>query len=186
MMAFASLWLPIVVSAVAVFFGSSIINAALPWHKNDFEKVPDEDAFMNAVRPMGIARGEYLVPKACDRKEMQSPEFAAKMKQGPVMIMTVMPGGPPSIGQSLWQWALYCIFVSSMAACLACMILPRGADGYDVFHYTAFVAFLSYVVALWQSSIWYWRPWKTTLKSTLDGVIYALITGGIFMLLWPK
>jgi len=38
---------------------------------------------------------------------------------------------------------------------------------------------------LWQMSIWYRRSWSTTLKATLDGVIYGLLTGGAFGWLWP-
>jgi hypothetical protein len=47
-------------------------------------------------------------------------------------------------------------------------------------------AFLSYAVALWQMSIWYKRAWSTTIKSTFDGLIYALLTAGTFGWLWPK
>ncbi len=36
MVALQALWLPILLSAVIVFVGSSIIHMALPWHKNDY------------------------------------------------------------------------------------------------------------------------------------------------------
>ncbi len=38
---------------------------------------------------------------------------------------------------------------------------------------------------LWQLSIWYRRDWMTTIKSTIDGLIYGLLTGGTFGWLWP-
>jgi hypothetical protein len=34
-------------------------------------------------------------------------------------------------------------------------------------------------------SIWYARPWKTTLKYTFDGLIYAATTAATFSWLWP-
>jgi len=40
-------------------------------------------------------------------------------------------------------------------------------------------------VALWQMSIWYRRAWSTTIKATVDGLIYALLTAGTFGWLWP-
>jgi hypothetical protein len=36
-------------------------------------------------------------------------------------------------------------------------------------------------VALWQMSIWYRRAWSITLKATVDGLIYALLTVGIWV-----
>ena len=47
----ASLWLPIVLSTVFVFLASSIVHMVMPWHKGDFAKLPDEDAF----RPIGAS-----------------------------------------------------------------------------------------------------------------------------------
>jgi hypothetical protein len=33
-------------------------------------------------------------------------------------------------------------------------------------------------------SIWYRRSWITTFKSSVDGLIYSLLTGGVFGWLW--
>ena len=41
------------------------------------------------------------------------------------------------------------------------------------------------VLALWQISIWYHRSWATTIRSTIDGLIYAALTAGFFGWLWP-
>jgi hypothetical protein len=51
-----SLWLPILLSAVAVFVASSIVHMVMPWHKGDYQKVPDEDALRAAVGPLAIPR----------------------------------------------------------------------------------------------------------------------------------
>ena len=77
------------------------------------------------------------------------------------------------------------LVVSALVACLASTVLAPGTHGHDVFHFTAVAAFMAYAVATWQNSIWYGRPWSMAAKSTLDGLIYALITGAVFMWLWP-
>ncbi len=57
-----SLWLPIVVSAVLVFFASFLLNAVLSYHVNDFRPVPDEDRVMDALRPFDLPPGDYVLP----------------------------------------------------------------------------------------------------------------------------
>ena len=47
-------------------------------------------------------------------------------------------------------------------------------------------AFLAYAGAQWPQSIWYKRQWSTTVKCTIDGLVYALVTAGIFGWLWPR
>ena len=42
-----------------------------------------------------------------------------------------------------------------------------------------------FALALPQISIWYKKNWTTTLKSVFDGLIYALLIGGVFGWLWP-
>jgi hypothetical protein len=180
-----ALLVPTVVAAIAVFIASSIINAVLPWHKTDFKRLPDEDGVRRALTPMAIPPGDYMVPRVMDRAELKSPEYLAKVNAGPVMSMTVWPNGPINMGKSLGLWFVYCLFVSALCGCIAHAAVGRQADLHDVFHFTAISAFMCYAVGLWQSSIWYGRPWSTTLKSTVDGVIYAAITGGIFIWLWP-
>jgi len=111
-----SLWLPILVSAVIVFVVSSIIHMVLPYHRNDFGKVPAEDEVMDALRKFEIPPGEYVVPRAGTPKEMGTPEFAEKTKKGPVLFMTVLPNGPMAMGASLVQWFVYSIVVGIFAA----------------------------------------------------------------------
>ncbi len=179
------LWLPILLSAVIVFIASSIIHMAPLWHRNECPPVPDQDRVMDALRPFGLKPGEYMLPRTRDMKEMKSPEFVEKLKRGPVMIMTVLPNAPISMGKALGQWAAYCIVVGILAAYIASRTLAPGAEYLVVFRIAGTTAFIAYAVALWQQSIWYNRPWPTTLKFTLDGMIYALLTGGTFGWLWP-
>ena len=53
-----------------------------------------------------------------------------------------------------------------------------------MFRVAGTTAFIAYAAGVWPQSIWYSRPWSTTLKFTLDGLIYGLLTGGTFGWLW--
>src|SRR5207249_1623971 len=114
-----SLWLPILLSAVGVFLGSSVLHMFTGWHKSDYLKVPNEDRVMDMLRPLAIPPGDYMMPRPESTEQMRSP------------------------------------------------------------------AFVEYTLALWPMSIWYRRSWITTLKATVDGLIYALLTAGVFAWLWP-
>jgi len=180
------LWLPILLSSVIVFVASSIIHMASPWHKSDYPKMPNEDKVMDALRPLAIPPGNYMIPRPSTREEMKSPEYKEKIKKGPVMMLTVWPNGPMSMGHALILWFLYCAVVGLFTAYITGHILPTGAAYKHVFRFAAVTAFLGYSAALWQMSIWYHRPWSTTIKITIDGLIYALLTAGTFGWLWPR
>jgi hypothetical protein len=64
--------------------------------------------------------------------------------------------------------------------------LPVGAPYLRVFQLVGATAFIAYAAALWQMSIWYRRAWSTTIKATIDGLVYALLTAGTFGWLWPR
>lgn len=181
----AALWLPILLSAVIVFIASSIIHMAPLWHRNECPKVPNQDKVMDALRPFAIPPGDYMLPRADDMKAMKSPEFLEKLKRGPVMLLTVLPNGPFSMSRSLTQWFVYVVVVGIFAAYVAGRTLAPGTEYLTVFRIAGTTAFIGYAVALWQMSIWYHRPWSTTLKVTLDGLLYGLLTGGVFGWLWP-
>jgi len=80
---------------------------------------------------------------------------------------------------------VYLLVVAAMVAFLDTLVLRRDAHGHDVFHVTLIAAFLGYAAALWQMVIWYNRSISTTLRSTIEGVLYALITAGVFSYFWP-
>lgn len=186
MTSLALLWLPIVLSAVVVFVVSSIIHMALPWHRGDYRRIPDEDKFRDAVRPLAIPPGDYMVPRPGSMKDMRTPEFAEKMKAGPVMVITVMPNGQGGIGRNLVLWFVYSAVIAFLAAYVAGRALPVGAPYLHVFRFAGTTAFIAYSVALWQMSIWYRRPWATTIKLTVDGLIYGCLMAGVFGWLWPR
>jgi len=180
------LWLPILLSSAIVFIVSSIIHMFSPWHKGDYPKLSSEEKVLDALRPIDIPPGEYMMPRPATREEMRSPEFIEKMKRGPVVMMTVWPKGPVSMGMNLVMWFLYTVVMGFFAAYIAGRALPIGAPYLHVFRFAGATAFIGYSAALWQSSIWYNKPWMVTFKSTVDGLIYALLTAGVFGWLWPR
>jgi hypothetical protein len=180
-----SLWLPILLSAVAVFILSSIIHMVLGYHANDFKALPSEKQVMDELRKYNLPPGDYHFPRAGSMKEMSSPEFVEKMKQGPVGMMTIMKRSSPGMTKELVLWFIYSIIVGIFAAYVAGRALPEGAHYLAVFRFAGVTAFVGYSLALLQNGIWYGRSWSATFKSMFDGLIYALFTAGIFGWLWP-
>jgi hypothetical protein len=181
-----ALWLPILLSAIMVFVASSILHMVVRWHRSDYPKLPEEDRFTEAVRALSIPPGDYMVPGAASTEEMKSPAFSEKLKKGPVMVMTVLPNGPFSMASNLAQWFVYILIVSVFCAYVAGRAVPPHAPYLHVFRFAGVAGFLAYSVALWPLSIWLKRSWIITIKSTIDGLIYALLTAGTFGWLWPK
>lgn len=186
MVSLLSLWLPIVLSAVAVFVVSSIIHMALPWHKHDMRRLENEAEVMEALRRFQIPPGDYGMPMPGSMAEMKDPKFIAKLEAGPVILMTVEPNGPTPMGRSLALWFLYALLVSFFAAYIASRAVGPEAPYLSVFRFAGAAAFAGYSFALLQNSIWYMRSWTTTFKSVIDGLAYALVTAGFFGWLWPR
>jgi len=185
MVSIVSLWLPILLSAGAVFIISSIIHMFLGYHSSDFKTLPSEDKVMDDLRKHNIPPGDYFMPYTTSSKARNTQEFKDKMNKGPVVVMTVLPAGQMGMGSSLVLWFLYCVIVGIFAAYIAGRAVPAGTDYLSVFRFAGCTAFAGYSLALLQQSIWYKKKWSATIKSMFDGLIYALFTAGIFGWLWP-
>jgi hypothetical protein len=186
MLSLLSLWLPILISAVVVFVASSVVHMVLKYHANDFHAVPAEHEVMEALRRFGIPPGEYMMPRAGSMADMKSPAFQEKLARGPVALLTVIKNGPFEMGPRLLHWFIYCLFMSVFAAYITNLAVGPGTEYRVVFRIASCAAFMCYGLALWQNTIWYNRSWVTTLKSTIDALIYGFLTGGVFGWLWPS
>ena len=184
MMTVLTLWLPILVAAVVVFLASSLIHMVLGFHKNDVGAIPDERRVADALRPFAIPPGDYAMPHG-HAKDMATPEFIQKTKEGPVAIMTILPNEPTNMGSSLALWFVYSLVVGGVAAYVAGSTLSIGAEYGEVFRVVAAVSFAGYSLAILQNSIWWKKSWGYTVRTVADGVIYGLLTGGVFGWLWP-
>ena len=182
----AALWMPILLSAVFVFVLSSLIHMVLSYHKGDFKKLANEDAVMEALRKFDIPAGDYAMPCPSSTNAMKSPEFIEKMKKGPVGVMTFTKCGPPSMGKSLALWFVYIVIVNVFAAYIGDRAVGAGGNYLHVFRFVGCTAFAGHSLALLHNSIWYHRNWGATIRTMLDGLIYALVTAGTFGWLWPR
>jgi len=184
MVALMSLWLPILLSAVIVFAASSVMHIVLTYHRKDFSQLPNEDRVADALR--GTAPGMYMLPWSASMKDMNTPAMVEKFKRGPIgMVMLRLPG-PPGFGKNLVQWFVFSIVVGVFVAYVCGHTIPPGAPYLPVFRVAGTVAFLGYVGAEATKTIWGGQPWGTTVKNYIDGLVYALLTAGVFGWLWPK
>jgi hypothetical protein len=182
--ALTALWLPIVLSAVVVFVASSIIHMATSWHQADFKKFSAEDAALDALRGLDLAPGDYAAPKPEGVTELNSDEYKAKVARGPQVMLTVFPPGL-SMSRQLLAWFVYALVVAVFAGYVASIMLGPGADYMPVFRVTSTVTFAGYALGIWQNWIWYSRDLGAIVRSSVDGLVYALLTGGLFGWLWP-
>lgn len=184
MVSLMSLWLPIVLSAVAVFMVSAVVWMVMPHHKKDFVGIPDESAFINALKGQNVQPGQFTFPYAVDMKAMNEPAMQQRLKEGPVGFLSVIPPGNRMNAQLMQQF-IYQLVISIFAAYLAGRTLQANAEYLSVFRITGTAAFLGYAGAMIPNSIWFGWKWSATWKNVADGLVYALITAGLFGWLWP-
>jgi hypothetical protein len=180
------LWQPILVSAVVVFIASSIAHMVLPYHRTDFKQMPSESEVMEGLRKFGIPPGDYMVPHPGGPQGMKSPAYQEKLVRGPVLSATVMKSGPLTLGSQLTQWFMFCLVVGVLAAYVTGRAAGPGTEYLVIFRFSGTTAFIAYSVAQWSDTIWFKRSWMTTIKNTFDGLVYAMLTAGIFGWLWPE
>jgi hypothetical protein len=185
MVPLTSLWFPILLSAVIVFIASSIMHMVLPYHRNDYGQLPDEDKVLSALRGVALKRGLYVFPY-CTHKDMKSTALIEKQKQGPVGFMTIVPSGPPAMPKFLIQWFVFCLLIGSFVAYLTGHTVPPGTPYLAVFRVAGTAAFLAYGLGNLSNGIWKGQPWSVTNKEVVDGLVYGLLTAGAFGWLWPR
>jgi len=185
MMVLMSLWLPILLAAVVVFVASSIMHMVLPYHKSDYKKLPDEEKALAVLRSAGLTPGQYVFPY-CTHKEMNTPETQEKLKAGPVGMMYVRRSGPVNMGKFLGMWFVFCLVVDVFVAYLTGHTVAPGANYLAVFRVAGTAAFLAYGLGNLANGIWKGQPWGVTMKEVVDGLIYGLLTAGVFGWLWPR
>lgn len=185
MIPLASLWLPIVLSAVIVFVASSVLHMVLTYHQSDYSQIPEEDKLLAALRPANLKPGLYVFP-FFHHKEMNSPAAIEKYKQGPVGFMTIMRNGTPNMPKILILWFIYCLIIGVFVAYLTKHAVPSGSAYLVVFRAAAVAALLAYGVAQLSNAIWRGQTWSAAIKELIDGLIYALLTAGTFGWLWPR
>jgi hypothetical protein len=182
MVSLASLWLPIVVSGVVVFFAAFLAWMALPHHRKDWGRLGNEDRFFEMLRDQGIEPGEYMFPwcHGLEKDEMQT-----RYKAGPWGTLYVLDA-QPNFARNLVLTFLFYLAVSLLAGYVASMSLAEGADAAQVFRVVSVCAMMGYCLGSIPGEIFTGRRLRPMLACFADGVVFALITGGIFAWLWPE
>lgn len=179
-----SLWLPILLSAAAVWMVSIIASMALPHHKQDFIALPDEDGFADAIRKGGIKPGNYLFPDFREREAMKSEKVQRALNEGPVGHLSVWKT-PLTMGDKMAATFVVHLVVSALIAYLTSVALPGAAPFSKVFQVAATAGILAYCFSFIPSAIWWGSYPRTIAANVFDGIIYGAITGAIFAWRWP-
>jgi hypothetical protein len=175
-----SLWLPILVSTIALFFASFLSWMVVRLHQKDWRKVTGEDRLISVVRELNIPEGNYMFPGSSSPEEMNSPEYQAKYQAGPRGTLQVLPA--VNMGLNLLYTALYFLVCSTTFAYLASFALDRGETFITVFRFVATIALLTFCASYIQHAIWFR---SRVVGHVVESIAYALIAGGIFAVLWP-
>ncbi len=179
----ASLWLPILVSPAAVWIAGAVVWMALPHHKNDFGKLPDEEGFRGYITSAGIPPGNYGFPEFCSHAEANSPEGRKKMESGPMGTLSVW--GPMSMGRNMLLTFLVNLAVSVLIGYVGAAAIPPGASFGHVMQVLGTVGVLAYSFAFLPNGIWFQHSPRAMAMCVIDGIAYGLITGAVFAALWP-
>lgn len=115
----SALWLPILVSGIAVHILSALVWTVLPNHKTEFAGVPVEDAIMNALRSARVVPGRYVVPWMGGGELMKTPEGKARLAAGPIVYLTVQKPGMPNMGTLMAQTLVSSLVISVFVGYLA-------------------------------------------------------------------
>lgn len=182
----SQLWMPILISGLVVFILSAVVWIALPHHKSEWQGLPNEDDVLGALGRGNPAPGLYTFPFYRDPKERENPVVKAKIEQGPVGYLTVIPSGVKGMGPMMLQAFIFNVVVACLAAYVAWHALGAGANYLPAFRIVGTVTLMAYTLAIVPESIWFGRPWRSFMLQSADALLYALVSAGIFGWLWPR
>lgn len=126
-----ALWLPILITTVALFFASFLAWAILPHHTPDVRRWPDEDALLKFIRESGAPPGEYMFP-LIDPKSMKEDWAIERYRAGPWGMVGVWPA-QPNMGANLVKTLIFFAVVTFLVAYVAHIGIPVGAGAGEVF-----------------------------------------------------
>lgn len=184
MVSVSALWLPILVSAVAVFFASFLDWMVLPHHKKDVKVLPDEKTWTEQLSKMGIPPGTYMWPNCQSSEEMKSEEYKARFAAGPWGSLNIL-GAQPSFCRNLLLVFVFYVVVSIFVGYITTHARDAGAAFAAVFQVAGATAVLGYCAGSIPGAVFFGKPARFVLTDFVDGAAYGLITGLIFAWFWP-
>jgi hypothetical protein len=182
--ALPELALAIIIATVCVFFASFIIWMLLPYHKADIKFMPNEDDFSEAISKLDIKPGLYMYPNCQTAEQMKSDEFKDRFNKGPWGMITIM-GAKPNFMMNLIKTFIAYLVITIIVAYITSVALPAGTEYLKVFQVAGAAAFLGHCTGSLAGDIFLGKPTRFIITSFIDGLIFALITAGIFASMWP-
>lgn len=183
--ALSEIWLPILIASVVVFFASSIMWMLLPHHHKDIQFLEDkESGYIDAVKSLGIAPGLYMYP-GCDHSDMKSDEVKGRWNAGPWGVLTVYPG-KPNFAMNLIKTFIAFLVITVFVGYITGIGIAPGADYLHVFRVAGATAVLGHCMGGLCGAFFMGKPTRFIITDFIDGVVYALITAGIFASMWPS
>lgn len=178
------LWIPIVLSGIALFVISAVFWTVSPHHRTEYGSFVNEDAVRDVVRAANLEPGLYHFPHAADMKAMGSPEMAAKLNKGPNAFVTILPNGVTPMGPQMVKSFLSFVLVAVFVAYIAYHSIAPGAEYLAVFRLVGTVGFMTFALGSMQEPIWFGKPWKSWMLQAMDALVYGLVMAGIFGWQW--
>lgn len=182
------LWLPIVLSGVAVWIASAVAWMAIGHHKKDRGALPNEQEFMDTIARMNIRPGSYGFPDFCQHDSLPRKERMEALKalydKHPQGLLCVW--APANMGANMLLTFLFYLVTSTAMAYVGWAALPADATFWKVFQVLGTVGILAYCFASFPNDLWFQNSRRAMLMNWIDGIVFGLITGAIFAWLWPQ
>lgn len=191
------LWLPILVSAAAVWIASSLAWMVVGHHKKDWKGIPQEKDFIETIKRMGIPPGNYGFPefRRCEglsKEEKKS--LWEEMQKNPMGLLRVW--GPINMGRNMLLSLLVYLVASILIAYIGwnsfhdVPLFPGSAgprpEFSKVMQVLGTAGVLAYCIASLPNDIWFQRSRREVFMGLIDGVVFGLLTGAVFAWLWPR
>ncbi|MCM2372631.1 hypothetical protein [Aporhodopirellula aestuarii] len=175
------LWLPIVLSGLATHILSTLNWMVFPHHKPEWQKLPAEDQLQDMVVLEKIPAGQYMLPFTDRPEEMKSEAFQGK--QAKCTGMLILWERPINMMSAIGKTIAFFMVAAFVIGYLASLALAPGASFGTVMQFVVTAGLLTHCAAHFPHVFWFKRRIAMEL---LDGVVYAVVTGLIFAIVWPS
>ncbi|MEO2018485.1 MAG: hypothetical protein ABGZ53_29395 [Fuerstiella sp.] len=179
-----ALWLPILVSAVAIFFASFVSWVIIGHHIPDWAALPDQAENIRKLGELNLPTGRYVFPCVRTKEEMEDEGNKALVANGPWGTINLW-GTATNMGRNLGLTFFFYFVTAVFIAYLGTLALEPGAGFSKVFQVTGTAAILAHCFAFIPNNIWFGAPRRAIRMDVLDGIVYSIITGVIFGAMWP-
>ncbi|CAN5720458.1 hypothetical protein BH23GEM9_BH23GEM9_12560 [soil metagenome] len=185
MVTLASLWLPILLSTIAVFVLSALVWTVLHIHDSEWPPLPAEDRVTQALKEANVAPGQYYFPAAA-KNAAKDPAAAEFVRTNPGGYVYVSSENAKQMGRSIGLAVVFNFAVTIVVAYLASRTVAPGAHYLEVFRVVGTAGWLAYGAAHFPYAIWFSHSWAAAWKQLVEAFVYALVMAGIFGWLWPS